>query len=147
MATVAASNLLDSLIGYNLRRGYFIAAQLFANTFAEQNITPIQFAILNCIAADSHLSQKEVAAAIGSSPQVIVPLVRDLEERELVSRTRSQTDRRLHHLRLTATGQRLLSMLNETIPHVETELLAGLDEEEKRLLQQLLYKLVQAHAN
>lgn len=140
------SNILNELTGYKLRRGYYIAAQLFADTFAAQGVTPIQFAILNIIAVDRMLSQKEIATNIGSSPQVIVPLVRDLEKRELVARVRSEVDRRYHHLSLTAKGKQLLAYLNETIPNVEAKLLAGFSDEEKETLQRLLYKLVQTHA-
>lgn len=140
------SDILNDLTGYKLRRGYYIAAQLFAETFADQGVTPIQFAIMNIIAVDDALSQKEIAANIGSSPQVIVPLVRDLEKRKLVVRIRSEADRRYHHLSLTEKGEQLLAYLNDTIPIVETRLLAGLTKEERKTLQRLLYKLVQVHA-
>ena len=112
------SELLSNLIGYNLRRGYFIATQLFTELFADKEITPIQFAVLNVLASGEAMSQKDVAAKIGSRPQALVPLVRNLEERGLVLRSRSQTDRRHHHLSLTADGRVLTEELNRLIPEV-----------------------------
>ena len=138
------SEQLSSLVGYNLRRGYFIAAQLFSDVFAEMGITPIQFAILNVVGLDDSLSQKEVAANIGSSPQALVPLMRDLETRGLVSRMRSEIDRRHHHLSLTAEGETLLAELNRMVPAVEARLLRGFSDEERQLFLELLKKLVEA---
>ena len=138
------SEQLSSLVGYNLRRGYFIASQLFSDLFAEMGVTPIQFAILNVVGLDSTLSQKEVAANIGSSPQAVVPLMRDLETRGFVSRVRSEIDRRHHHLSLTAEGEQLLAELNRMVPAVENRLMRGFSDEERALFLGLLKKLVAA---
>ena len=62
--------ILKECIGYNLRISYALAGQLFARVFDDQELAPIQFAALEFISQNPHLSQREIAFHIGTAPTV-----------------------------------------------------------------------------
>lgn len=134
--------VLPKLVGYNLRRAYFLAAQLFSEQFNDLHLTPIQFAILQILSSNDFLSQKEIAKHISTSPPAIVTPLRGLEKRQLVERTRAEHDRRNHLIRLTANGRLLQQQLATEVFQVEDQLLTNLDSTEQATLLHLLCKLV-----
>ena len=133
--------ILPQLVGFNLRRAYFIATQIFSEKF--DNITAIQFAVLELVSGNRFLSQKEIARNIGTAPSVIVRPIRDLETQGLVQRTRSEQDRRNHHITLTEKGEAYMLGCRNRINDVEGQLLSNLEPAEREQLTQLLHKIIQ----
>ena len=133
--------ILPQLVGFNLRRAYFIATQSFSEKF--KSITAIQFAVLELVSRNRFLSQKEIARNIGTAPSVIVRPIRDLEARGLVQRTRSEQDRRNHHITLTEVGEVYMQGCRSRIHDVEEKLLSNLEPTERDQLIQLLHKLIE----
>ncbi|MCY3953265.1 MAG: MarR family transcriptional regulator, partial [bacterium] len=103
--------------------------------------TPLQYGILETIHDSEVLAQKHVAARLGSPPQSLVPLVRDLEDRGLVERVRSEVDRRRHLLTLTEAGLDLLVEIRDRVTGVEAGLTGGLAAGEREQLLDLLCRL------
>ena len=132
---------LVGLVGYQLRRSYFFSIQLFASATAGLDITPIQYGILETILESEALAQKDVAERLGSPPQSVVPLVRDLEDRRLVERVRSEADRRRHLLTLTKHGLALLVEIRDRVAGVEADLARDFDPDERSQLIDLLCRL------
>lgn len=132
--------ILPQLVGFNLRRAYFSATQIFASQF--DNITAIQFAILELVSGNQPLSQKEIADNIGTAPSVIVRPIRDLEAKGLITRQRSSQDRRNHQIALTDSGEQFMDASRPKISDVETELLSNLSTAERETLIQLLHKII-----
>ena len=132
--------ILPQLVGFNLRRAYFIATQIFSEQF--ENITAIQFAILELISGNQFLSQKEIAAHVGTAPSVVVRPIRNLEEQGLVQRTRSKQDRRNHLITLTETGELFMQDCRHGIRNVEDQLLVNLTSAERANLIVLLTKII-----
>lgn len=139
--------VLPTLVGFNLRRTYFIATQIFAEHFRNFsiNITPIQFAIIHILANNVCLTQKEISIHIGTAPSVIVKPIRDLEEQGVVTRTRDPKDRRNHQLQLTEQTQRLLDEMRQRIIEVDDALMHGLSSDERETMVMLLNKIVESH--
>ncbi len=133
--------VLEECIGYNLRISYALASQLFARAFEDQELAPIQFAALEFIARNPHLSQREIARHIGTAPTVLVKPLDKLEKRGLISRLRSTDDRRRSRVRLTPAGEELLKDARQRILGVEARLTENLSAEESRALLELLRKL------
>ena len=132
---------LVGLVGYQLRRSYFFSIQLFASATAGLDITPIQYGILETILESEVLAQKDVAERLGSPPQSVVPLVRDLEDRGLVERVRSEVDRRRHLLVLTEHGLAQLAETRERVAGVEAELARDFSPDDRNRLLDLLCRL------
>ena len=132
---------LVGLVGYQLRRSYFFSIQLFASATAGLDITPIQYGILETVLESEVLAQKDVAERLGSPPQSVVPLIRDLEDRGLVERVRSEVDRRRHLLALTKHGLALLAETRERVAGVEAELARDFSPDDRSKLLDLLCRL------
>ncbi len=99
---------LDRLLGhagYAVRRFQIWIFQDFIKTLAAADIRPTQYSVLTVIGANPGLSQMAVAQRLGIERARLVHLLDSLEDRKLVKRVRSRTDRRSHALHLTARGQ------------------------------------------
>src|SRR3954463_8720112 len=83
-------------------------SERFAARCQELGLTPSQAAVLRLVGRTPGLSQRTLADRVGTVPSRIVMLIDGLEQRGLVSRTRSSTDRRNYELHLTAEGGTLL---------------------------------------
>ena len=100
--------VLDSHLGYFIRRIQLWIFQDFIRTLAPIDIGPAQFSVLAAIEANSGLSQSILAEALGIETARLVRLLDELDHRGLTRRMPSTTDRRSHALHLTQEGQRIL---------------------------------------
>src|SRR5207237_936970 len=83
-------------------------------------------------AAVGAASQRQLGRAIGVDPRNLVLLIDQLEERGLVERAADLGDRRRHAVRLTPAGEAALGELRRVGAEAEDELLAPLDERERK---------------
>lgn len=88
-------------------------------------------------------TQQQLAEAMAIHRNVMVRLVDDLEERGLIARRRYPGDRRAHAVHLTAVARELLAQAQPAADEHDAELMAGLDEPDRRQLVSLLQRLVQ----
>ena len=133
--------LLEDLVGFNLRRAYNRAAQLFSRAFEGLDIAPIQFAALEFIARNPGTCQKDIAFHIDTTPPVLVIPLERLEKRGFILRSRSAADRRRLGVALTPTGEELMKEIEDRIQSVDQELVAMLSEGERANLLKLLQKV------
>ncbi|MEV6562765.1 MarR family winged helix-turn-helix transcriptional regulator [Nocardia sp. NPDC051756] len=120
------------------------ATQRFSERIAEIGLTPPEVGILRMIAADPGRSQRSLAAALGVVPSRVVALIDPLDNKGLIERRRSATDRRNHELHLTPAAGKLLARLATVAVAHETELTAALSDAEYRQFADLLDRLVAA---
>ena len=102
---------LDALVGhagYAVRRFQIWIFQDFIRTLRAVDIRPTQYSVLTVIGANPGLSQMAVAKRLGIERARLVHLLDSLEERKLVKRIKSKSDRRSHALHLTAQGETAL---------------------------------------
>jgi DNA-binding MarR family transcriptional regulator len=119
------------------------AAARFAERLRPLGLHPRHFGLLNQLAAADGQTQQRLATAMAIHRNVMVRLVDDLEDRGLVQRRRHPSDRRAHAVHLTAAARDLLLQAQRAVDEQEAELLAGLDEAERRQLVSLLQHLAQ----
>ena len=99
---------LDGLLGYRLRRAQGAMHRDFMAAVASLDLTQKQAATLWLINGNPGVAQVAVAAALGMDRATMMAIVDRLEERHLVIRQRSSTDRRRQELYLTPAGQNAL---------------------------------------
>jgi DNA-binding MarR family transcriptional regulator len=99
---------LDGLLGYRLRRAQGAMHRDFMAAVAELDLTQKQAATLWLINSNPGVSQVSVAAGLGMDRATMMSIIDRLEERGLVIRKRSNTDRRRQELYLTPAGQNTL---------------------------------------
>ena len=99
---------LDGLLGYRVRRAQGAMHRDFMAAVASLDLTQKQAATLWLINGNPGVAQVAVAAALGMDRATMMAIIDRLEERRLVIRQRSSTDRRRQELYLTPAGQNAL---------------------------------------
>lgn len=121
------------------------AADRFAERISVLELTPPQAGILRAIAGESGRSQQALSEQLGLLPSRVVAFVDELEHRGCVERRRNPTDRRLHALHLTDTGQALMKEIGKVARQHDQEVTAGLSADDRATLQRLLAGLADQH--
>jgi DNA-binding MarR family transcriptional regulator len=134
MATI----VLDAVI--ELRRALSRAAA----TLFSGEISTRQAAMLRELRASGPLSQVALARATASDPAFVVRLLDDLEERGLVNRSRSETDRRQMVVSLTADGRHALRPLDAVFGQLEHAAGGALTREERATFVALTRKVTRS---
>jgi len=132
---------LADLLGYQLRRAQVAAYQNFANVLAGLNISPGQVGVLALVQANPGINQTRVGNALGIDRSTLVAVIDRLEERDLVARTPSPTDRRSHALMLTEAGAGYLEKLLPRLDEHERQIAVGLGDRERSALIELLSRV------
>jgi DNA-binding MarR family transcriptional regulator len=132
---------LDALAGhagYAVRRFQIWIFQDFIRTLAAVDIRPTQYSVLTVIGANPGLSQMAVAKRLGIERARLVHLLDSLEQRDLVSRLRTATDRRSHALHLTARGRTALAQFRRLAAEHERHVADKIGKENRERLLQIL---------
>lgn len=103
---------LDDFIGFHLRLAQDASFRAFARISGVPDLKPGRFAAMMVIHTNPGITHVALSRAIARDKSTMTPLVRDLETRGLVKRTRSQTDRRNVTLTLTKAGERTVEALS-----------------------------------
>jgi len=136
--------LLRELIGFNLRLSYNRAALLFTREFADMELAPIQFAVLEFVSRNPALSQRDIAEHIGTAPSALVGPLERLEKSGWIERSRAGEDRRVLRVSLSERGERDMAEVLRRIRKVDRELVRGLAEPKRRRLLDLLQDLTES---
>ena len=84
--------------------------------------------VMALVAANPGSSQAELAAMAGITGPSLVGILDDLEQRNLLGRTRDVTDRRRNVLALTPEGTATMTTMFEAVSPIEAPLLEALGE-------------------
>ena len=139
----AELGLLEEMVGFNLRRAYNRAAQLFTRAFEDLDLAPIQFAALEFISKNPGTCQKDIAHHIGTTPPALVAPLERLERRGWIVRSKGPADRRRTRVNLAPDGQKRMHEVEKRIHAVDHELVAELSEGERARLLRLLQKVAE----
>lgn len=132
---------LDGLLGYRLRRAQGAMHRDFMGAIAGLDLTQKQVATLWLINGNAGVSQVSVAAALGMDRATMMAIIDRLEERGLVMRQRSNTDRRRQELYLTPAGQNTLRKAKTRIARHEERIKSMFSGAELDALLSALKKL------
>ncbi|MCL2542526.1 MAG: MarR family transcriptional regulator [Nocardioidaceae bacterium] len=130
---------------YLLSQLGILSASRFGALLEPLGLTPPQAGVLRLLAREGGISQRALAARLGTAPSRVVVLVDALEAKGLVTRQRSETDRRNHELHLTPAGTAMMRRLGRVAGAHEADVLEGLTAAERSALRGLLGKLADAH--
>jgi DNA-binding MarR family transcriptional regulator len=120
--------------------GYYSSRRWKAH-LAPLGLDPRQVMVLRRLAGDEGRSQQALGGALQIPPSRMVALVDALEQRGLLLRRPSPSDRRVRTLHLTKEGRRLLSEIMELSVEHEQQLCGGLQPAEREQLLTLLNRL------
>jgi len=127
------------------RRFYQICVTLSADSVAEADLTPLQFAVLACLNkrnGEPGIDQNGLAARLGVERSHVSLLVEELGKRDLVERRVNGADRRARILRLTPKGEGAFDRLREKNAAANERVLDPLTAKERELLFDLLIRVI-----
>jgi DNA-binding MarR family transcriptional regulator len=133
--------LLESLLGYHLRRAQVAVFQHFAATVGEADVTPGQLGVLAVIDVNPGLSQTKLGGALGIDRSTVVAIIDRLEERGLVIRDAAPHDRRSHALRLSDLGVTTMRRLETLVHGHEQQIAHRLSAAERATLIDMLQRV------
>lgn len=132
----------DESVGYLMARVRSkMANETNQITVAELDLTSTQSSML-LLLRHGALSGAELAREYGLDASAVTRLLDKLEKRGLVSRVRSQADRRVVNLELTDDGWTMVARLGPLYTKVLERMLAGFTHEEAGFLKSLLRRII-----
>jgi DNA-binding MarR family transcriptional regulator len=131
---LASPGLLLALLGQDAMRRLRAA-------HTATGLTPRQFQLLGLLHDSGPMSQRELGETMAIDPSILVTMLNPLEEAGFVTRQRDAADRRRHTVLLTEAGTRQLTKAARAQREAEDELFAGLDDDEREHLRELLVAL------
>lgn len=134
---------LEDLIGYNLRRASLIDLQGATAALEQAGTRVIPMCVLSTVIERPGVTSAEVCRLLGMQRANMVPILAELEAKDLVSREADPLDQRVQKIFATEQGleqgQQWLALLAEH----ERKLLSRFSEKERGDLLKLLSKLWQ----
>jgi|TARA_B110000879_G_C10870296_1_gene392712 DNA-binding MarR family transcriptional regulator len=137
-----ARHTLSELPGHLIRRLNQHSTAVFQSYLkaAGHDITSVQFLALETLAQNPGLDQATLAAQIAYDRATIGGVVKRLEQKELIKRQYSTTDRRAFQLRLTDEGRALLDKMRPIVASLQSDILEGLSAQERDIFIKLMQK-------
>nr|WP_315241189.1 MarR family transcriptional regulator [uncultured Albidiferax sp.] len=134
---------LDDLPGHTIRRLQQIAVGIFMDETNDQNITPVQFALLFAAAQQAGLDQRTLAGKVGLDTSTIGAVVDRLEGRELIERKVSPDDKRVRLLSVTPAGLELLDTVMPAMQRAQERMLAPLPPADRPIFMAMVKRIVE----
>ena len=133
---------MQKLLGYNLAQAAIPSLKIFNKRIGEPfQLRRIDFTILMLVASNPNVTQRQMSLALDVSAPRLTLVCDKLVERGLITRTRSEEDRRKQTIALTRKGVALVRKAERIADGMESELLGHLSESERAQLFQLLEKV------
>jgi len=133
---------LQQVIGYQLAQASIVTDEVFAQQVGVPlELRRVEYTLLMLVGENPGCTPARLARALKVTPANISMLIDRVEARGWVRREPHSTDRRSHHLHLTAKASKLAADATRRLVAGEAAALAGLSTGERAILAELLHKL------
>jgi DNA-binding MarR family transcriptional regulator len=120
------------------------ATERFERAVAAHGIRSRHASVLVVIDAEGPMSQRALGRRLRIDKSPMVGVLDDLERLRLAERRRSDSDRRIQAVHLTAKGRRVLADVTAIADAENARTFAVLDDAEREQLQELLLRVAEA---
>ena len=135
------AGVLDTLVGYHLRRAHGTVAADFARAVAGTGMRQVLFGVLSVVEANPGINQGAAGRTLGIQRANMVSLINELVDAGWVGRQVADDDRRAFALNLTEAGRAALARALEQIRAHEESLLGAMSAKERAVLVELLRQI------
>lgn len=133
---------LTNYIGYCLHKvGLRLRAQIDARVSRYGLVAP-QYGMLIILQLEGLMNQNELGSYMAMDKATIVRMLDGLEDKGFIRRVPSPEDRRAKLVEVTPSGRRVISELEKLRQEAEKEFLAPLSPDERKLLREMVLKLL-----
>jgi DNA-binding MarR family transcriptional regulator len=136
--------VLDSLMGYAIRRAQIKTYETFIVALEPWGITPPRFSAMVIVSLNPGLKLTQLAKIMGIARSGAVILVDALEELGYMERQPAPEDRRAFSLALTEKGKQDLVQISQIVTEQDKQVIEPLSGDEKQELHRLLIKLCES---
>lgn len=133
--------LLNDLVGHLLRHAFLRGHQVFAEVFAGDGLTPLQFMVLELVGRNDGVTHGDVARAMSCAPSVLTTALKPLVAAGMLEQSPVDGDRRRVAYRLSAAGRERFRELRPKIAVTEDRLLDRLGADERSALRASLLRI------
>lgn len=131
--------------GYFLARARFIAFRTFDQHIgAVYELRPVEFALMVLLGSNQAVTQKQLSQTLGVAQPNMTGVLRRLEGRGLLERTRAEKDKRMQFITLTRAGTKLMQQAIAAGKGMDKGWLGRLSNAEQAMLVELLEKVTLA---
>ena len=133
---------LRQLLGYQLAQASIVTSGAFSREVGKpMELGQVEFTLIYLIKQNTSVTASRLARALAVSMPAITVWMAKLEQRGLVFRERSATDRRSQHFGVTPEGDTLVSRAVRSLLDAEAQSLDHLSAAEHAMLLELLHKV------
>ena len=132
---------LEDQVGHLMRRANQRHAAIFFEGLNDQQLTPMQFAVLVKIGDEEEVSQNRLGRLAAMDPATVQGVVRRLKERALIDARPDPNDGRRSLWRLSETGEALVAATVPIAQQITEKTLEPLSKSERSNFLALLRKL------
>ncbi|KQO75988.1 MarR family transcriptional regulator [Rhizobium sp. Leaf262] len=123
---------MSEAVVYRLRRAQLSVVNDFNESLLAFGLRPADFSVLILVANNTGLKQSDVAEALGIQRANFVAIIDGLEDKGLLQRRRSESDRRVHYMEMTSEGRSMLDEISQVWKEHEEKLIDRLGGEKAR---------------
>ena len=135
--------VLNELGGHLFRHAFLRGQQVFAEVFADQAITPLQFMTLELVSKNPDVTHKDICQAMASAPSVMTTTLKPMIRDGVLLRERKDGDGRRIGYRLSPKGEAWFQKIRPKIETAEDKLFAGLSALQREALLKALRHLTE----
>jgi DNA-binding MarR family transcriptional regulator len=128
--------------GFLIRRLHQVHVAIFMDECSEFDVTPAQFAVLTVLYFHGTLDQVSISSQIGFDRNTVADVVRRLEQRGLLERPPSVSDKRAKLACITNQGRVFVDTVQPAMIEAQHRLVKPLNDEEYNTLMTLMDKLL-----
>jgi DNA-binding MarR family transcriptional regulator len=128
--------------GYFLARARFAAFRTYEQHIGEAlDLRPVEFSLMVLLASNQQATLTQLSQALGVAQPNMTGILRRLEGRGLLERTRAEKDKRMQYITLSTEGTKLLRQARAAGKDMDRDWLGGLTAAEQGMLVELLEKI------
>lgn len=128
--------------GFLLNTAGKLLLQRVSESLKPSGLTVQEYGLLRIISIEGPITQNAFAAKWDIDRTTVTEIVDGLENRGVIVRLKSKTDRRYNELHLTPAGKKLLTRVVKIVDKANAEFLHPLDYKDWRLVRESLVKLI-----
>jgi len=140
----SVENLLD-MPGHLLRRCHQIAVAIFLDECQDADLTPLQYVALTSLATHGALDKSTIGGYAALDRTTVAVVMKNLEERGLVTKRPSETDRRATLIEITRAGTELLASVQTAVARAQARMLAPLAPRERGEFLRMLARMAEGN--
>lgn len=132
---------IRNIVGFHIRLAHGAIYRHFMDTFSHLGLTQKQVLVLWLVDSHPDIAQTGLAKRMRMDRATTMAIVKRLEKRGYIERTKSKTDARKLALNLTAAGRKALKTARRAIQEHEEWLKARFTKKETQQLIELLARI------